>query len=268
MISNNIIGNEFNEKLRMFFTKSFFLHVAIILFFVLASFVINYTIEKTKRASLKIIESSVRVDMVAMPELTIKELKTMGLPQVGRKVDKTPVVVDKTPVKKNDFLKVKKKKNFLSLMKDMAKKKVNTKKYKKKKTKNKTKQGQIDGIERGDLKKLLLQGNKLSQGTGIVGNGVAATDAFSLYLGRLPMIVKPHWILPSYLIDKDLKCRIRIYLGENGKLLRSNIFETSGNKEYDKKALLAVKKAAPFPELADNIKKRGIDGDIVLGFPL
>ena len=115
---------------------------------------------------------------------------------------------------------------------------------------------------------LLLQGNKLSKGTGIVGDGIAATETFALYLGKLPMIVRPHWILPSYLLDKDLKCRIRIYLSENGKLLRSNIFETSGNIEYDNKALLAVKKASPFPELAENIKKRGIDGDIVLGFPL
>ena len=156
MISNDLIGNDYQEKLRLFFTKSVLLHIGVILFFVLSSFIINYTIEKTKRASLKVVESSVRVEMVAMPEMTLKELKTMGLPEIGGKVDKALKIIQKTPIKKNDFLKIKKKKNFLSLMKDMAKKKVNTKKYKKIKTK---KQGSLEGIARGDLKKLLLQGN-------------------------------------------------------------------------------------------------------------
>jgi colicin import membrane protein len=266
MILNNNIYREIDERLRKFFAKSLLIHLSLLVLVILSSIIIDYTIEATRRESLQIVESSVRVDMVAMPELTIKELKSMGLPKIGHKItaEKVAQVIDKTPIKDNDFLKEKKKKNFLSMMKDIAKKKVKSKKIKK----NKTKKGTLDGIARGDLKDLILQGNKLSKGTSITGSGVGASGAFSIYLGRLPMIVKPHWVLPSYLMGKELKCRIRIFVGENGKLLRANIYESSGNEEYDKKALLAVEKAAPFPKLSEQFKARGINGDIVLGFPL
>ena len=265
MILNKNFYPDIDERLRKFFTKSFLLHLSLTVAAILFSLMINYTIEKNRRASIKIVESSVKVDMVAMPEMTLKELKTMGLPIIGTKINDVKTVIKNTVIKDTDFLKAKKKKNFLSMMKNMAKKKV--KGPKKRNIKN-TKQGSLDGITRGDLKKLILQGNKISKGTSIVGNGVGASDAFSLYLGRLPTIIKPHWILPSYLIEQNLKCRIRIFLGANGQLIRTKIFETSGNAEYDKKALLAVKKASPFPELAEKFQQRGLNGDIVLGFPL
>jgi colicin import membrane protein len=265
MILKKSFYPEIDEKLRKFLTQSIAIHISILLGVITFSFIINFTIKQNRTASIKIVESSVKVDMVTMPELTLKELKTMGLPQIGTKIFDSKVIIKKTIIKDNDFLKVKKKNDFLSMMKDMAKKKViGTKK----KIKNKKEQGSLDGVARGDLQKLILQGNKLSKGSSIFGNGAGSNDSFSLYLGRLPMIIKPHWILPTYLLEKNLKCRIRIFLGSNGQLLKLNIFETSGNTEYDKKALLAVQKAAPFPELADSFQHRAMNGDIVLGFPL
>lgn len=270
MILDSRVYIGIDERLRKYFAKSSMYHLGILIIFLVSTLSISFFKEKKRKENIRIVESSVRVDVVAMPEMTIKELRTMGLPKVGQEVPDTVSVkkVDPEPVGKNDFLKTKKKKNFLSMMKNLAQKKTkNTVKKSKSKTK-KTEKGVLDGLDHGSLKKLILQGNKLSKGTSITGSGQGATDAFSIYLGRLPEFVKPHWTLPSYLLDKEHKCRIRIFLSPNGKLIRSEIYESSGNTEYDSRAMAAVKKASPFPQLAEEFKKRGISGDIVLGFPL
>ena len=269
MTFNNSIITNFDFKLKKYFAKSSYIHLGIFLLFIISSVSINFFNEKRKKDNIKIVESSVRVDLIAMPDMTIKELKAMGLPRIGQKIVETAVkpkeIVTKNP---NDFQLAKKKKNFLSMMKTLAKKKAKAAKNIKSRVKKNKKEGSLEGIDRGRLKDLILQGNKLSKGTNITGSGAGGTDAFSRYLGKLPSSVKPFWTLPSYLLGKNYTCRVRIFLSADGKLIKSELYETSGNKEYDGKAMLAVKQASPFPKLAEEFKDRGLSGDIVLGFPL
>ena len=124
------------------------------------------------------------------------------------------------------------------------------------------------GFSQRELQQLILAGNKLSKGSSLTGGSGDSGDAFTQYISSLPDMIRPRWKLPSYLIDQNLKCRIRIFLNPTGRLLRAEIYESSGNSEYDRRALEAVKGTSPFPELAESFKSRGINGDIVLGFPL
>ena len=268
MIVNNGLYPGIKERLRKYFARSFFIHMGFLLLSILISASLDFIKKKRINSNITLVQSSVKVDLIAMPEMTIKELKKVGLPKVGSKVDPTPIKkVDSAPPAKDDFLKKSKKLNFADMMKQMAKKKLNLKKDKTKKV-QKTEKGVKSGLSSGDIKDLILKGNKLSAGSSVTGSESSSADAFTKYLGQLSNSVKLKWVLPSYLIDKGLKCRIRIYLGRTGNLINAEIFESSGNSQYDQKALSAIKSAAPFESLDESFQDKGLNGSIILGFPL
>ena len=85
----------------------------------------------------------------------------------------------------------------------------------------------------------------------------------------LVSLVFAYWKLPEYLKeDKNYRCRIQIFISDDGSLLSLNVIEKSGNEEFDKRALQTVKMAAPFPPVDPAIRKRVLNGDLILGFPL
>ena len=92
--------------------------------------------------------------------------------------------------------------------------------------------------------------------------------AFQIYIAKLPEMIKPQWKLPSFLLSKGLKCRVRIWINNDGTLKRAEIYQSSGDQEYDHRAIQAVERAAPFPKLSEEYGNRAQNGDIVLGFPL
>ena len=254
------------------FTRSTLLHVVIVLAIVYSSKVFQQVMETRKASNIKLVESSVRVDVVAMPKMTLQELKAIGSvplnsgePIAEEKEAKTPDLNDS----KTEFIKETKKKNFMDMLKNMAQKEVpKAKNAKKQVTKTGTGKSNTAGLSDSELKQLILAGNKLSKGGSLTGGTGGSSDAFTQYISSLPDMIRPRWKLPSYLMEQNLKCRIRIFLNPTGRLLRAEIYESSGNPEYDRRALEAVKGSSPFPELAESFKSRGINGDIVLGFPL
>jgi len=208
------------------------------------------------------IRSSVRVDIVEMPKYTLKELKRMKPPSVRKEkkiVRKTPKSLNNNPIKFKKQVKKKTRNDFLSMLSSMGQLK---------KTKIKNKKNTLDS-HRGNIKKLLLAGNKISEGRALYGKESDMDNSiFSSYISILPDHVRPNWKLPSYLADKDFKCRVQVFLKENGELQHLEIFESSGNLEYDKRAIEAVKKSSPFDQIPKEISDRAYKGDIILGFPL
>ena len=127
----------------------------------------------------------------------------------------------------------------------------------------------LDRLQNESLDKLILAGNKISQGNAPVGEvKTDHSDIFERYLIRIPDIIRKKWMLPSFLINKKFKCRIQIFLAGSGKILEIKILQSSGNKIYDLKAVEAVKKTKFLPALPKEIANRGLSGDIILGFPL
>ena len=267
--------------------RSTYIHAALLLTTLIGGKVAIETNKKIREKNMELIQASVRVDMVAMPTHTINELKNLSSgveepkPQapepapieekkVEEKVEEKPApkveekVVEKEEPARPVFEEKnsKKRSNFLSKLKEIGHKEIKTPGT------QKAEKG-LAGQKRTELKQLVLAGNKLSKGVQIFGEGSGRDmNAFHAYAAKLPDLVRPHWKLPSFLMDKNYKCRIRIWLSPAGEVTRAEVYSSSGEKEYDQRAVEAIKTAAPFPKMGAEIGSRGIQGDILLGFPL
>ena len=277
---------KFNHpRFNFYLRRSGYIHIALVAS-TLISGKIAFDFQKEKRdKNLELIQASVRVDMVAMPTQTLNELKNLSSgvedakkednsPVAEKIVEKTveekiepkeePKTVDTSPDPTEAFKEanVKKRKDFLSKLKTIGNKKVESH------GSQKAEKG-LYGDKDSALKDLVLSGNKLSKGSAMYGDGGGGDlTAFQAYASRLTDLVRPHWKLPSFLMDKNLKARIRVWLNMSGEVTRAVVYQSSGDTEYDQRAVEAVKAAAPFPALKDELGKRAQNGDIVLGFPL
>ncbi len=226
-----------------------------------------------KSNDVEIIRSSVRVDVVGMPKFTIQELKEMAReasPTIPEKVEgkkeETVVKDEKEDVIKKDDLvieeqgKEKKKASFLNMLTDYSNKKVAPKEQK---------IGTKDGKAKKNLDSLILEGNRLSQGSALTGDYTDQQNSeFGAYVQALPDKIRQFWKLPSYLLDKNLRCRIKIYLAASGQLLKLELMESSGTPEFDSRAERAIRDAAPYPTPSEAVATRLTSSGIILGFPL
>ncbi len=239
------------------------LHIGIILI----GFVFSLFLKPSNdNAALEILKASVRVDIVGMPKMTIEELKRLDLPsevpqEPSAEAPAPKEVESQAEVKPDDVVMPadnKPKKALSSFLQSYSSKKVDIKPT------TKTGQGKkIDGLD-----SLILEGNKLSKGTALFGDTSDMADSvFVGYVQIIPEKVKEHWKLPSFLKDQNLQCRIHIWIGPRGEILKTQIRESSGNNDYDNRALSALKSVTlgvPPAEIVTKLSSRGI----VLGFPL
>lgn len=257
------------------FKSSFMLAIALHIFIIMLAFILGRVLGviggPAEDAPLEIISASVRVDVVGMPKFTIEELRQMELPSDAPKDEPSQAEASKeqvteAPAKPDDIVmpeegKEKPKKSLTSFLQDYSKKEVkvapNNKKGEKK--------GKIDGLD-----SLIIEGNRLSKGTALVGSTSDLADSAYVGYGQtIPERVRLQWRLPGYLKEQtQLKCRVQLWIGPRGELLKAQVRESSGNSEYDDLALGAVRASAPFPpppiDAAPKIASRGL----VLGFPL
>ena len=208
-----------------------------------------------KSRQFKLIQSSVKVDIVAMPQFTQRELQQMGIPKVkGMAKNSSTQQADQTALKQKSDM------SFIEKIKQFSKKKVKVKRFKRSKNRTNTQEKKLG--------KLILAGNKLSSGMSLTGNvNSKELSELRLYMESLPQLVRPHWILPSYLKEQNLQCRIRIFIGKGGKLLKATLVESSGDLQYDDYALQAIQKTQ-FPTPKHGLLKELVQGVVVLGFPL
>lgn len=264
---------ELTRKPFSFYTgKSFGFHAVFILLALGLSYFQWAQGEKQRKLNVKLVESSVRVDVVAMPEKTFQELKALQAagniepavkvePEVGK--DTKP----DTPDTGDEFLEKKKKVNFSDMLKQYSKD--NVEKAKKVKNKGDKAKSGLDKKALANLSGLIKKGNKVQSGQALVGSGGSGNlTELQEYAAQLPGIIKPYWKLPSYLIDQNLQCRVKVFINNRGEVVRAEIFEKSNDPEYDERALNAVRAASPFPVPSQKITSRTLRGDILLGFPL
>lgn len=252
------------------FNKNILLSLVVHVVFFVVVFIGGEYLQKVFQSDdVEIIRSSVRVDVVGMPKFTVQELKKMQAQPV---IEKTPEVAKgKTEeakpetedvIKKDDLViqeEGKKKSNFLNLLNDYSSKKVKAKPQEK---------GNDAGTSNKKLDSLIIEGNKISKGSALVGDySDAENSEFSAYVQNLPGVIREHWKLPGYLLEKNLRCRIRIYLNREGKLIKQEIVESSGDNEFDARARAAVE-AAKYPVPSKEVGDRLIKSGIILGFPI
>lgn len=276
------LNNQFpGQRLPFYVRRSTYVHVGLVLLTLVSGKIVISQQEKLRNANMELISASVKVDMVAMPKYTLNELKNLSsgveeakkeevAPEVTAKVEPEKVIEEKVVAKAEEkdtgptFEEANKKKrqDFLSKLKDIGSKKI-------KDNGNVKAEKGLYGDKSTDLKQLVLAGNKLSKGSAMYGDSNAGDlTAFQAYVVKLPDIVRSKWILPTFLEGKKLKCRVRVWVALNGEVFRAEVYQSSGEPEFDKRAVDAVKAASPFPRLSDDIAKRALNGDIGLGFPL
>jgi TonB family protein len=270
-IDSNIIRDKY-------FYASFALHFLIFSLLILNQNFLPSSLFGLDEDKVTIIEPAVRVDLVQMPTMTLQELKKLDLsatspepttansePDTSSELETKSVANPEQP----EFQEETKAKSFAEVLKELSAKKIQKKKADS--TPNKesnSNNNKLSGKQQAQLQKLLLAGNRLSEGTASQGSGTAELQGFHAYMSKLPDHVRPHWKLPSYLMGQGLKCRIRVYLNQQGQVVQSKIWETSGNPEYDQRAIQAITQSQPFPLYDKEYVSRAISGEIVLGFPL
>ncbi len=249
--------------------QSFVLHGLLLGLCLLLAKIVWDSSAELRNANIQLVESSVRVEVVAMPEFTVQELKIFEEVEEVSAAPAPEVAKKEEPPAKPDqpeFIEEKKKTDFAAMLKNLSQKKV-VEKAGKDKTKEQPKK-EASAFDQKRLQKLVAAGNKLSAGTALIGaQGQAAQGEFAQYLGSMPDAVRPHWRLPSYLANQGLKARVRVFLKSDGTLIKAEIYESSGVAEYDQRAMDAVRRAR-FGVLPEGQAARAVAGEIVLGFPL
>lgn len=236
-----------------------------------------------KNKNIEIIKSSVRIDVVGMPKFTLQELKKKSLDDF----DLNPKTVTSQNLKrdqKNGLTNIESDSTLPPALNEKNQTKVQKKasgslknlltSYSSKKIMKKNRQAKKNKLLKENKKiqenlgKLALEGNKLFKGASLSGDySDEDISEFSKYIQTLPEYIREHWKLPSYLIDRDLKCRIKIFLSRDGDLLKSEVIETSGVEEFDQRATEALKRTS-FPLPSKKVASRLITSGIILGFPI
>lgn len=244
-----------NNQFQKSFIKALLAHILLVVLFYLSG-VLNLNIFHKEIEIEENIQSAVKVDIVGMPKLTVQELKQFKASDT-QKGEQLEEKVEEPVQKKVEESSV----DLGSILTNLSKKKIKRKKAIRKKF--------GDEISEKELKSLVQEGNKLSQGEAVVGDSLSESRSiFAQYVSRIPSHVRPFWKLPSYLLEKELSCRIRVYINSDGKVLRSELIKSSGVDEYDNRALRAIKQSNPFPKPAKEIVSFLAEGKVVLGFPL
>jgi colicin import membrane protein len=272
---------ESDRDLFSFVFRSSALHVFFVLILWALSFILSMEFRAQREANIVLVEGSVRVDVVAMPRHTLRELQTLQqmasgstqaprvvTPAKAQEVAPAPVVADnsKAPVIE---VEAEPQESIMDVLKRRAQQKIEPSAAPKQQAQAPAAAPGLSAAEQQRLRQLVAAGNRISEGASLTGGGSGAEmTAFNRYISAIPDQVRVHWRLPSFLADQDLRARVRIYLKSNGELMRTEIFESSGNADYDRRAVEAIRLAQPFPALAEEYAARAARGDIVLGFPL
>lgn len=223
----------------------------------------------------KILQSSIRVDVVDLTkwkreelELAKKLIKATEETQVEEKKSKATAA---EVIKKNDHqedVKHHTKDNDVNEL-DSLFKKIKTKNDQNKAKSQKNLLQHHREVRKSDLERIVLSGNKANIGHGQEEHvDREPLKLFEAYLLEATDLVRAHWQLPSYLLEKKLRCRIQVFLNPNGSIALLKVIESSDSAEFDQLARAAVVKAAPFLPVPDEIVSRLKRGHFVLGFPL
>ena len=251
-----------NDPLGKFFSLALGAHILLAMIAYIISFVFNFQFFESKNKNAEIIQSAVRVDVVGMPKFTVQELKNLdpATTSKGQKADSAPAKAEVESKSDVEFKSTEKKIKLSSLFSSLSNRPVE-------KAKKIKKKGSV--LSAKELNSLALEGNKVSEGQSLVGDSLkGAQGAYIEYVSSMPSYVRPYWKLPSYLLNKELKARIRVFVSQSGRIIKTEIYESRGVPEFDKRALEALKKTGSFPAPDKSIWTRLTSGDVILGFPL
>ncbi len=126
-------------------------------------------------------------------------------------------------------------------------------------TKNPREEQLKKALER--IKKKVQQREATPEKTVPTPGGGGTMGEKNLYFSVVRNKVMQGWVIPENLIEDvySLEAIVTFTIYADGHISDVQLEESSGNKYFDESVLRAVRKAAPFPPLPANIKKRSIE---------
>ena len=189
--------------------------------------------KKNKKLDLDIIkyESSIKVDLVGLPNFTKQEIVDVKEEEPPKKDE--PVINKKEEIKKkNDEVLLSEKAKTLELLK--------------KKTFAEEEKAKILKNLRG------TKTNKQSQ---------------NIFIEQVKKLIRSNWSVPQWMENSGLQVVIHITANYNGNIKKYEIIKSSNNKVFDQKALVAVQKSNPLPKIPEDMADTISDDGIYLSFP-
>lgn len=206
------------------------------------------------------LQSSVKVDLIGLPDLTKKDVAESTLDPVSKSKDSEE---DKSLMKALEKMKKFNPKKADDEM-GLKKKEEESRKKSMKSALERIKsiQDMEDSVSKSNKKQVQAKGNVLSQGSSLTGT---QGDVFNEYADRMRTRLSNNWDLPVWLSKMKLQAQVVIYLDKSGAVLSAVITKSSNNKQFDEYVMKTIKVSQPFgPPPAEILNA----GGVILGFPL
>ena len=198
------------------------------------------------------IKSSIRVDLVALPE----------------KEEKKPAASPPKPAPKVETKKPAEPKAKPPTKPTPEKPKVDLKKSKDTQVDALAKLKQLEALEKlkqqEPEKEVEYKGNVVSEGSSL--SGLSQLD-FDRYLGAIEDKIRQEWDLPQWLKDSNYRAEATVLIDERGLVIHKQVTRPSGNDIFDDAVLSAIERAAPFPEPPSRLKSVLATRGVVFRFP-
>ena len=235
--------NPKKEKKSFFFflVLSFSVHL-LTAFLFLSS---NYLWSFFREDKFIISPTSIRVDIVALPDLPVKketakkQEKPIVLPIETKKKPETP---KKEPEKQKNLKKEEEKHQPQDSQKT--------------KQSEETKSEQKMDSEEANKGNQLVKGEKDGEKT----SNQEQLSEIRNYMRLVANQTKINWNLPKYLTDIDLKTEIEIKINKKGDVTHKQIVSSSGNDFFDSFVLKAIENSTPYPSPPNSVRNAVQEG--------
>lgn len=236
------------------------LHVALFLIFTLKVYLIpddliNY-------------ESSLRVDIVALPQKDLQQMleaqpKAQDKPAPAPKAAKpTPVPKRSAPAEEVVVLKpTKKTKNEKT---DTAQKQKEALNRLKQMSALESLEEQVKNEKAPAPSKQVFAGNQIATGSDLKGLSKIQHDS---YIAQVERHIKNNWALPQWLANKKLRAQVRVKVDSNGMVISKELVRSSGNSSFDDVAVETIEKSSPVPVPPEKLARLLANEGILFGFP-
>lgn len=252
-----------DHRLKKALKISLGLHIAVFLFFTVKVYLIP--------DDLIDYESSLRVDIVALPQKDLQKMIESSPPPPPEPESATPEARAKPEPKKQAA--PKEDVVILNPKKKPKNEKVDKVQIEKKQKEALNRLKQMSALEnlenqmKNDTKpaaKPVFAGNQIATGSDLRGLSKIQHDS---YVAQVERHIRQNWALPQWLANKKLRAQIRVKIDSNGLVISKTVVRSSGNSSFDDVALETIEKSSPVPRPPDKLAGLLTNEGILFGFP-
>ncbi len=268
-LPKQLVRRSLPNHFRLGAKRSTFLHLSIVVIVLLQGAYSRFFVtdeERKARLKMEMGKSSIRVDLVDLPSLKFQDLQKIDAlekpgaalppPPAAKPVELPPkpsenAMIDRSKPEakaKEKLSAAERLKALRDSMRADGRRKELMKKFK---------------IE-GDGERAPLAGNILSQGSQTSGDIATVAEE---YEGKLVGHLRKNYNVPGWMRTGQLRARVLVRIGPDGRLLHQEFLKRSGNAEFDSAVERAVRSSDPFPSPPDALRRVYMEEGVEWGFP-